>query len=172
MLERPIRLPCDEHTILHNFSGIGTDGSAPIAALIQGSDGSFYGTTLGGGSSGGGTIFRLTLVSNVNLAVAGVDVIVAGGAPGVLTVTRTGDDGAALTVRYKVKGTAVMGVDYKPLPGTVTIPAGTAKAKIRIKPLNGSPHAGTRKLKLVLLAPDDGSYAVGSGTAKIKLVGK
>ena len=34
----------------------------PCAALVQGSDGIFYGTTYGGGTVGSGTVFRLTVV--------------------------------------------------------------------------------------------------------------
>jgi uncharacterized repeat protein (TIGR03803 family) len=46
-------------TTLHNFDG--TDGSNPIAALIQGTDGNFYGTSYGGGTGGGwGTVFEMT----------------------------------------------------------------------------------------------------------------
>lgn len=37
-----------------------TDGEAPNGGLIQGTDGNFYGTTLDGGASGYGTIFRIT----------------------------------------------------------------------------------------------------------------
>lgn len=44
---------------LHNFSG--ADGSAPYGPLIQGTDGSFYGTTDAGGANGTGTVFQLTL---------------------------------------------------------------------------------------------------------------
>ncbi|MFZ0915006.1 MAG: choice-of-anchor tandem repeat GloVer-containing protein, partial [Candidatus Korobacteraceae bacterium] len=36
------------------------DGSAPEAGLLQASDGNFYGTTLGGGAHGYGTIFAIT----------------------------------------------------------------------------------------------------------------
>jgi len=36
------------------------NGSFCISALVQGSDGNFYGTTAGGGSGGGGTVFRMT----------------------------------------------------------------------------------------------------------------
>ncbi|HEY1662801.1 MAG TPA: choice-of-anchor tandem repeat GloVer-containing protein [Verrucomicrobiae bacterium] len=46
-------------TNLYSFNG-GTDGVGPNAALVQGSDGNFYGTTTGGGSNGYGTIFQIT----------------------------------------------------------------------------------------------------------------
>jgi uncharacterized repeat protein (TIGR03803 family) len=45
-------------TTLHSFDG--TDGSNPNAALVQGTDGNFYGTTSGGGAIGDGTVFRVT----------------------------------------------------------------------------------------------------------------
>ena len=48
-------------TTLYLFTG-GNDGSQPAAALVQGSDGSFYGTVSGGGQAGAGAIFRLTIV--------------------------------------------------------------------------------------------------------------
>jgi uncharacterized repeat protein (TIGR03803 family) len=50
-------------TTLYLFSGSfsGLDGSVPEGALVQGTDGSFYGTTSLGGSLGYGTIFRITV---------------------------------------------------------------------------------------------------------------
>jgi uncharacterized repeat protein (TIGR03803 family) len=47
-------------TVLHSFAGGPADGSGPYAALIQGVDGSFYGTTVGGGTSSQGTVFKIT----------------------------------------------------------------------------------------------------------------
>ncbi len=44
-------------TTLHDF--VGTDGGQPIGVILA-RDGYFYGTTVGGGSSGNGTIFRMT----------------------------------------------------------------------------------------------------------------
>jgi uncharacterized repeat protein (TIGR03803 family) len=44
-------------TTLYSFTG-GNDGVFPQAALVQGNDGNFYGTTFGGGS--GGTVFRIS----------------------------------------------------------------------------------------------------------------
>jgi uncharacterized repeat protein (TIGR03803 family) len=46
-------------TTLHCFTN-GMDGADPAAALVQGSDGNFYGTTLVGGMNGDGTIFKIT----------------------------------------------------------------------------------------------------------------
>jgi uncharacterized repeat protein (TIGR03803 family) len=47
-------------TVLHAFAGGTADGAQPAVALIQGSDGNFYGTTPFGGASGYGTVFRIT----------------------------------------------------------------------------------------------------------------
>ena len=44
--------------MLHTFTG--GDGSSPESALVQGSDGNFYGTTFYGGASSAGTIFVIT----------------------------------------------------------------------------------------------------------------
>ena len=53
--------PQGVETILHRFiSGFGFDGENPAAALIQGFDGEFYGTTPYGGANGNGTVFRIT----------------------------------------------------------------------------------------------------------------
>jgi uncharacterized repeat protein (TIGR03803 family) len=49
--------PAGTYTILHTFAI--NDGPFPKAGVIQATDGSFYGTTFGGGVSNG-TIFRLS----------------------------------------------------------------------------------------------------------------
>jgi uncharacterized repeat protein (TIGR03803 family) len=50
-------------TSLYSFTG-GSDGAAPLGALVQASDGNFYGTTSAGGTNGiyskYGTIFQIT----------------------------------------------------------------------------------------------------------------
>jgi uncharacterized repeat protein (TIGR03803 family) len=50
--------PSGNHTNLYSF-GPPPDGSNPFAALVEGSDGNFYGTT-GGGAYGSGTVFRIS----------------------------------------------------------------------------------------------------------------
>src|ERR1043166_4930767 len=44
-------------TTLHSFDG--GDGQSPEAALVQGSDGNFYGTTVLGGAHLKGTVFKI-----------------------------------------------------------------------------------------------------------------
>jgi uncharacterized repeat protein (TIGR03803 family) len=45
-------------TTLVSFTG--TNGATPLAGLVEGSDGNFYGTTYHGGSANCGTVFQLT----------------------------------------------------------------------------------------------------------------
>ena len=52
--------PSGTVTVLHAFVGGKTDGANPQAALIQATDGNFYGTTLSGGPSDNGTVFQMT----------------------------------------------------------------------------------------------------------------
>jgi uncharacterized repeat protein (TIGR03803 family) len=52
--------PSGSYTNLHLFVGTRTEGSVPVAGLVQGSDGNFYGTTAGGGANNGGTVFEIS----------------------------------------------------------------------------------------------------------------
>jgi uncharacterized repeat protein (TIGR03803 family) len=57
-------------TTLYSFTG-GADGANPFGGLVEGSDGSFYGTAAYGGTNDSGTVFRCTVVAGV--CAAGVD---------------------------------------------------------------------------------------------------
>jgi uncharacterized repeat protein (TIGR03803 family) len=48
-------------TTLYSFCSQGncTDGYGPFGALVQATDGSFYGTTIGGGANDNGTVFKI-----------------------------------------------------------------------------------------------------------------
>src|ERR1700722_8120145 len=50
--------PAGKLTTLHNFDE--TDGAFPLGALVQGTDGNFYGTTELGGANADGTVFQIT----------------------------------------------------------------------------------------------------------------
>jgi uncharacterized repeat protein (TIGR03803 family) len=57
--------PTGERTTLHSFQGFDSDGSSPMAPLLQGKDGNFYGTAADEGvyvneNSGSGIVFRIT----------------------------------------------------------------------------------------------------------------
>lgn len=56
--------------VIHRFAG-GSDGARPNAALIQGTDGNFYGTTGYGGSAcqplGCGTVFQMTTEGTIRI---------------------------------------------------------------------------------------------------------
>ena len=52
--------PRGNETNLYSFVGPPTDGSKPVAGLVQGSDGNFYGTTCFGGTNYDGTVFRIS----------------------------------------------------------------------------------------------------------------
>jgi uncharacterized repeat protein (TIGR03803 family) len=52
-----------EEVVIHSFQG-GRDGANPYAGLAFDEVGALYGTTLNGGSSGVGTVFRLAVGSN------------------------------------------------------------------------------------------------------------
>ena len=43
-----------------NANGLPLDGADPTAGLVQGTDGNFYGTTIGGGTDGYGYVFRIS----------------------------------------------------------------------------------------------------------------
>ena len=75
--------PTGSYSNLYSFTG-GSDGKQPYAGLVQGSDGSFYGTTETGGTNGigYGTVFKLTVPLNPPanqisaIQVAGTNVLV------------------------------------------------------------------------------------------------
>ncbi len=58
--------------------------------------------------------------------------------PGVIDVVRAGTAEAVsreVVVEYTVSGTALPGINYISLPGTITIPAGTNRASVSVRPM-------------------------------------
>ncbi len=53
--------PTGTITVMHTFLGTTTDGCHPLAPPMQASDGNFYGTTGFCGTSGYGTVYKLTM---------------------------------------------------------------------------------------------------------------
>jgi uncharacterized repeat protein (TIGR03803 family) len=57
---RVFNVNAQTETGLYSFVGLPNDGLSPHAGLVQGNNGSFYGTTLDGGTYGVGTVFRIS----------------------------------------------------------------------------------------------------------------
>ena len=126
-----------EH-VIHSFSLAATDGAQPMSTLIV-VNGALYGTTLGGGRFGGGTIFRVSTTGNVRIVhsfgkgkdgsipyfgalIALNDTLygttLQGGEKGVGTVFSSGLTGPE-TVLYSFGGTAAKGCE--PWAGLVNL---------------------------------------------------
>jgi Tol biopolymer transport system component len=75
---------------------------------------------------------------------------VEGGASGEFRFNRAPVTSAPATVTYSVTGTAVPGVDYVALSGSVTIPANQATATIEVVPLNVAAFSGRRTVTISL----------------------
>ena len=55
------------YTVLHSFSSSLYDGEQPLAGLVEGSDGKFYGTTLNGGASNLGSVYSISASGSFTL---------------------------------------------------------------------------------------------------------
>jgi hypothetical protein len=80
------------------------------------------------------------------------------GIPGEWCVSRTGDLGAALTVKFDVGGDAVSGGDFEELPHGVTLAAGQASTCVTLKP---RADARDNCIVLLTLAEDAAHYRIG-----------
>ncbi|MGH7134272.1 MAG: Calx-beta domain-containing protein, partial [Pirellulales bacterium] len=88
--------------------------------------------------------------------------------PGEFTVTRTAPYDSALTVAYSLSGTAVNGVDYQTLSGTITIPAAAPSVVLDVDPLDDGGDAGEPASSIVTatISPDPNqSYLVGAANS-------
>lgn len=69
---------------------------------------------------------------------------------GRVTIVRAGDISRELLVNYLVTGSALDGIDYNTLSGSVVIPAGATSADVPIVPIGTSPSIGSRTVTVVL----------------------
>ena len=90
------------------------------------------GVFIQGGSISCSPVIYNNLATNINP--------VTGCKNGSFTFCRTGDRTQPYVVNYVITGTAIPGVDYQTLPGSVTIPAGQECATVEVVPLpSGNP---------------------------------
>ncbi len=88
---------------------------------------------------------------------------------GVVTVNRTGDNSADLTVALAVGGNAVSGVDYTALPSSVTIPAGQDSMTLTVEPVVQQ-FTGVKKIKFNVAPGADYTQNTAATLAKVKIV--
>jgi len=102
--------PTGKFHTLHTFCASRTcaDGEAPRGGLIQGTDGSIYGTTQLDGTAGGGTVFRLTV----------------GLAPFVRTSPSFGSAGATVVI-FGTNLTGATAVSFNGTTASFTVVSGT-----------------------------------------------
>jgi hypothetical protein len=84
------------------------------------------------------------------------------------TFSRLGDSAEAVTVNYRITGTALNGVDYAALSGAVTIAAGAASAGVLVTPVNDSEYEGR---ETVVLSLGEGDYALSEPTSATVYIG-
>ena len=70
--------------------------------------------------------------------------------PGQITLTRTGDVSAGLTVSYNLSGSAAAATDYAAMPTIATIPAGMTSAVVMVDPIADSNVTSSPTLQLTL----------------------
>ena len=104
----------------------------------------------------------------VSLATIRPETSESGGPAGLMRVSRTGDTGAALEVKYKVGGTAAPGIQYVALSNKIVIPAGKASAKLKVVPIDDGIANGTTKVTVTLL-PGSGYVLSSAVKGKVKI---
>lgn len=108
-----------------------------------------------------------TTLPTVTIAATDAEAREAGLDPAVFTVTRSGATTAPLVVKFSIGGDATNGVDYQAIGNSVTIPAGSAHAAVRIVPIDDA-LAEDEEVDLTLVPSPE--YAVGTpGGASITI---
>ncbi|MFM1749303.1 MAG: hypothetical protein RLZZ188_2969, partial [Verrucomicrobiota bacterium] len=139
-------------------------GSRDAALVVDLPPGNYTIQASGVGGASGAALVEVYDLSPENLSTVSVRASVAttdtiGRSPAILTFSRTGVVKEAITVEYTVGGTATAGVDYEPLAGRVTIPAGATSATVTLSP-KANPANINNRTALVSITPKP-AYGVG-----------
>ena len=108
----------------------------------------------------GPPIYPAVSVLDSNGQATAISPVTGAARPGAFTFVRTGAIVVPLTVNISVGGTAISGVDYSPLPASVTIPAGSPSVTLPVNPLPNYAAAGD--VTVTVTAEPSSSYTLGS----------
>jgi subtilase family serine protease len=93
----------------------------------------------------------------------------AGAVPGAFSISRTGNTDEDLVVKYTLSGTATAGNDYVLIPGSTTIPAGSASVTILVTPVD-DPVVEPDETAILTILPDDAYIISGTNSATVTIV--
>lgn len=142
--------------VTEHWLGIGLSAGATYLLRVDGA-----------GASLGGYGVSVSLALGPDVSISATDAIAGHKyGDGQFKVVRTDNSRKPLTVRYKITGTAIPGVDYTPLSGLVTIARNQLWASILINPLLG---AGDDKTVVLTLLPADGFSLYPDATATVRI---
>ncbi len=147
-----------------------TAGSSDAALLVDLQPGKSYTIQVSGVNSTTGValveVYDLTAESaaTINVGTSTATTDTKGAPPGVFLISRTGSTAQPLTVYYQITGTAISGLDYTPLPGSVTIPAGATSASVILSALPGGGENTINKDATLALSSGTG-YTIGDRSA-------
>ena len=149
---------------LEGGTSIATGATAAVALAVGTHTITLEVTDDGGEKATDTLIVTVTLANEVSVTASAAQATEAGPANGSFTVTRTGDTSASLTVQYTVAGTAAASTDYVPLPGAVTIEAGSSAAVVVVTPIDDTAYESNETVVLTLTA-NAAVYGLGSPSA-------
>ncbi|HZR16911.1 MAG TPA: hypothetical protein VFE51_06245 [Verrucomicrobiae bacterium] len=111
-------------------------------------------------SGSDGTFSMATPATQVSVAASTPLAYEQSAVPGVFTITRTPEDiGNPVTIFYTITGTAKTNVNYVPLSGSVTLPAGVTSTNLQVTPISDNNPDAT--LTVNLAVKGSGGYSVG-----------
>ena len=139
-------------------------GSRDAALVIDLPPGNYTIQAGGVGGASGAALVEVYDLSPETLSTVSVRASVAttdtvGRSPAVLTFSRVGVVKESITVEYTIAGSAESGIDFDPLPGRVTIPAGATSATVTLTPRTNPANTNNRTA-IVTVIPKP-SYGVG-----------
>ncbi len=152
-------------TTLINFNN--ATGYNPYAGLVQSTDNNFYGTTIGGGSSGYGTVFRLSEVIAAVPTITSVTPMT-GEVGTSVVITGTNFTGVT-TVKFNVTNATSFVVNL-PTQITVTVPIGATTGAVSVTTPGGTAIGGSFTVIFPSSLPTISSFTPTSGAVGTSVV--